>query len=94
MGFLTIWQALVEAGVLDPLVEMLGHDSSKVSRIRGVLMEGLFVLNFPYFFAHFFLFPDFPIFSPQVLGCLSVPDVLLSVKFPKFGNIFCFSCFS
>ena len=37
------------------------------------------------------IFPNF--FSPNI-GIQSLPNILLSVKFPSFGNVSCFSCFS
>ena len=50
-----------------------------------VLIEGLFVLNFHIFFRAFFFISRFSFLFPNI-WTLSVPDVLPSVKFQKFGG--------
>ena len=61
--------------------------------LRAVLIEGL-VSKFPDFVSRFFFAcPYFPIPVPNI-GIRSVPNTFPSVKFPHFGNVYGFSCFS
>ena len=58
--------------------------------LRALLIQGLFIPNFlPFFSRIFYYFQIFVFFSPNI-GMLSVPDILPSVNFSKFGYISCF----
>ena len=64
-----------------------------LSRLRAVFVERRVVQISRFFFGQFFIFSYFQILF-QNIGMRSLPNILHSVKFPKFGNVTCVTCFS